>query len=328
MAEKSIAYNLDLDKRTYALQMYDVNYDEIEDSDFKKQIDDEFEIHAATFAANDKKQWKEVAKRKLKAYQTISPRYTKKLKEALENKDLQDYLLQVANSINPARSGVLALTSDEESNINFNLDEFLQANPKVMSLNGRLKYDLADILLKEGIISIDNSMFKELSEDEKDSLSEKEDPIQALKEIINHVAAHSRVVVWDTKNIEALVNTVQNYLNNTESADSNVYVKIFKDRKKPDSNLDLKFDPTKIVNSKAMHTVFTSILDAVKDHKVIDNRTWDLVDFIYNYSKKEKQVKAIKNALASKARFLEEEYLDTDDIIYINESTVEYSTTE
>jgi hypothetical protein len=76
-----------------------------------------------------------------------------------------------------------------------------------MSLNGRVKYDLADILIKEGIINIDKTMFRELSEDEKDSLSEKEDPVQAVKEIINHIASHSRVVVWDAKNIEALVNT-------------------------------------------------------------------------------------------------------------------------
>jgi hypothetical protein len=48
--------------------MYDVDYDEIEDSDFKKKIDTEFEIHASEFAANDKKQWKEVAKRKFNAY--------------------------------------------------------------------------------------------------------------------------------------------------------------------------------------------------------------------------------------------------------------------
>lgn len=328
MAEKSIAYNLDLDKRTYALQMYDVDYDEIEDSDFKKQIDDEFEVHASEFAANDKKQWKEIAKRKFKAYQTISPRYTKKLAEVFENKDLQDYLLYVRSSIDANKNGQLAVSENNNFERDFDLGEFLKANPKVMSLNGRVKYDLADILIKEGIISIDKTMFKELSEDDKDSLSEKEDPVQAVKEVINHIAAHSRVVVWDAKNIEALLNTAQDYLNNTTSANSNVWVKIYKDRVKPTSTLDLKFDPTKAGNNKAMHTVFTSILDAVKDRKVIDNRTWELVDYIYNYSKTEKQIKAIKKALLSASTLVQKELpqrFGDETTYYINELTGEYS---
>lgn len=202
---------------------------------------------------------------KFKALLKISPEISKTVLDFAKNKDIESFLLFTTENIKGLHPGF-----SEES---FDLKEFFAANPKAMHINGRLKYDLASILIDKGVISVDHLKDNEkLSQ--REGITEKEDPVDALKSIINNIAAHSNVVVWDAANIKALITSVEEYINNTsnDGRKVNVDLKIWKDYTKP-GNADLKLDLSKVDadgKNLAMQVTFKSVLDAVKDMDVID----------------------------------------------------------
>jgi hypothetical protein len=236
----------------------------------------------------DKEKYKQTIKRRYEVYKKIAPMVGKSLSEFFKNKEMEDYLLLIKGEMEKSKIGRLATDLEDYSDLS--LEEFLTANPKTMSLNARLKFNIADMLIKAGVITIDNNMFNPVEDKEL-----KEDPVQSVKNIINSIAAHSRIVVWDKNNIKALVKTVENYLNNNNEA-NNIDKKIYQQYAKEGVQLDLKLDLTKDT-LPAMQSVFTSVLDALEDVKVVDRRLIDIIDFAYNYEITEKQIKAIKEKL-------------------------------
>lgn len=326
MAEPTIAGNLNVDLRTYVKNIHDINYDDIEDSDKKEELKKEWVLHNQALTVDNKKEWRNIARNKWRAYQTISPKLTKKVYDLFKQKEVRDYLLYVQKGKDDTESHIGALSTDD-FNVSFSIKEFLKANPKALSLNGRVKYNLADKLIDKGIITIDSSIFKDVDEDLDDEISKNEDPVEAVKNLINHIAAHSHIVVWDPSNIEALVNTVQEVLNSSTDAQSNIDLKIYKGRVKENTLLDLKLDKGKITDNEAMHVAFTSILDVVEDLDTIDNRTWNLLEQIYTQEKNEKQIQAIKNLINSKKTILEDTINSIETMFYINPTTWEVSDT-
>ena len=321
MSENVIANSLSMDIRSFAKNVYGIeDYDNLNDSSKKEEIKQAHEIHNMKLAANNKAQWKDAVRGKFKALLKISPEITKTVLDFAKNKDMESFLLFTADNIKGLHPGF--------TNEKFDLKEFLAANPKAMHLNGRLKYDLASILFKQGIINADHLLDKEkLSK--REGITEKEDPIDSLKSIINNIAAHSNVVVWDSANIKALITAVEEYINNTDNGSKNVNVdlKILKDYTIP-GNVDLKLDLSKVDvtgENLTMQVTFKSILDAVKDMDIIDQRVKDLVDFIYGYEKTQLQLKVLRELLASRFEVLKDDFYISG---FINPETYEYSETQ
>lgn len=287
---------MSLDVKTYAHNMYGVDYDKIENSSEKEKIDNEFSLYK--FQVSRKDLFEALPKTRELLKKTM-PSVTGYVKDIVQNNNnklwLKNAELEKANqeAIDPSRPWSYQRVL-----------EYLEKNPKYWSLSDRYTYDLASQLESNGIINIKESGYND-------------EEVKVIKQLINELAIFSHVNVWTTNNLRILMQRVNEILEQRPA--DNPYIVKLNDLKKDESktedgketdqeessmiNVALVRIKTNFENSipySVQNIKLKSILDVISDtDEFIDDELYHLLETTFNKEIIEKQQQEISQLLTN-----------------------------
>lgn len=249
--KKLSKYLLNLSIEDYAKDIFGVDYNTLSnDPKLKKEIDEEFNAYTKIDLKNGD-------------LVDALPRIIKVLKKTMPiaAKTISDY---VGNSNNKIWLKMAKQAAEGEAGDYHyeTLLKYLGENSKFWSLSDKINFDLAKVLESEKIIDLEGRADKEI-----------------IEQLINHLAIHSGVNVWNEKNIEILLSKVNTILRDRPN-DNEFSIRLNeidaeqqskeKDDKSNNSQVDVQLRELPMPNWKNKTNIQIGTLQNIKLKTIID----------------------------------------------------------
>lgn len=204
---------MSLDVKSYAHNKLGVDYDNPTGDWTKAKIDEEFKQYQVQ--AFTKENLRETLPKIRELLKKTMPSVASFVTDFVQNENNKLWLKN-ALSFEQNQENVLAQDYRYERVI-----DYLQNNPKYWSLSDRFAFDLASQLEAKGIIDIEGSGYTG-------------EQAKVVRQLINDLAIFSHVNVWTKKNVQILMNRVNEILE--QKPDNNVFIVKLNDLNKEESD--------------------------------------------------------------------------------------------
>lgn len=192
--------------------------------------------------------------------------------------------------------------------------DYLNNNPKFWSLYDATRYDLAQALIDDDAIELDDYSTEEQ---------------EIVKNMINQEAQSSGITTWNVKNLETLIDKVNTRL--LEGADNDIYVESLKEKKSKsngtNAQIDVKLTGIKTnklskISQLTQKIRLNSILDVVEFLPFIDQDLYRMLEQAFSEEQLVNLKDIIKKTLNAKIgdgveKIFAENYFNTDGNILV-----------
>ena len=282
-----------LDKESYVFNRYGVYYKDLPNAVVEKDASGNItKIYNPTQLTKERvdKEFDELSQSKFKTfgkdlklltdlYITETMQLSKYLKD-FQNEDLQKYWMQHLDDLGEGLGSNFVISNDEDSQEKKNIDilsQVLFKDTDMFSMQDSLKYDLAEDLFKNDLISIEKEDGDELYEQK----------LKLIKHFINSVAGYwNRGGIWNRERLVKLIS----YINSELKANN----KNFYELNELDSNLGVKPESIFIKDMlyESIHLSYIidkinsdkikSIIDVVKNQQYLTKELFTNIDSYFN----------------------------------------------
>ena len=298
-AIKNTFFNLDL--KSFTQDMYDKDFDTLpattdDGSLSQKEVKHQWELYRT---ALDKDLLVDGLDNAVELLKKTMPWAASSVADWAKNEEAKNWIRTApfwdadGNLVNPELSAVeIDPITHEQKGVGFtNIIDYLNNNPKLWSLYDATKFDLAQALLDEKAINLD------------DYTAEEQD---ILKKMINQQAAASGVTTWTPKNLEVLIDQINTRLESGDSSD--IFVNTIQEMRKKAAEtktegegaaVDVTLNGIKTndlvkVSELTKKIRLNSILDIVQDAPFIDQDLYRMLEQAFS----EEQLTKVRKVLS------------------------------